>query len=150
MASTIVNARNEILTLFKTQWEADPLSASIQVFYDDVKGDVPQTGDDDTFQPSPFARVKIEHTTGGQSTLSGSIGTRTFTRNGLITVQVFTPSGQGLSLADQLVSIVVHAFEGSSTPSQVWFRNVRANEIGKSGPWFQYNVLSDFTYDEIR
>ena len=56
-----------------------------------------------------------------------------------------------MTLSDQLATIVKDAFEGVATsPGRVLFRNVRYNEVGQDGQWFQQNVLADFEYDEVR
>jgi hypothetical protein len=68
----------------------------------------------------------------------------------LLAVQIFTPSGEGLSEAYNLGKILMDAFEGYATPSQVWFRNARTNEVGPSDSWYQTNFLVDFTYDEMK
>jgi hypothetical protein len=66
-------------------------------------------------------------------------------------VQIFTFYGKGGSLSDDLATIAKNAFEGVTTsPGRVIFRDVRSQEIGQEGQWFQTNVLADFEYDEIR
>jgi hypothetical protein len=67
-----------------------------------------------------------------------------------VTVQVFVPNGQGVTLADRLCKIAAEAFEGRHTPGGVWFRNVRMREVGPDGPWVQHNVVAEFTYDELK
>lgn len=150
MAVTAATARDEILAAFKAAWDGDPTSSSIQVLYENVPGEPPTDVDAATGKVPPYVRVSARHFTGGQSTLAGATGTRTFRRDGAVTVQIFTPTGDGFTLSDSLVPIAKNAYEGAATASGVWFRNVRHNEVGTSGAWFQVNVIADFTYDEIR
>lgn len=134
-------ARNEMLTVVRDAWIAggeDPA----QLRYWDVKENPPGA--------SSWARVTVQQATGEQATLSNDDGARKFSRGGIITVQIFTPFGGGLTEADALAKIVEDAFEGQTTPSGIWFRNVRVNEIGQDGDRFQTNVLIDYTYDEIK
>lgn len=100
---------------------------------------------------APFARVTIRHGTSRQSTF-GHTGARRFVRPGIVTVQVFSPisRGGGLTLAQNLAIIARDAFEGVGTADGIWFRNVRIQEIGLSGAWFQMNVTAEFEYDEMR
>ena len=149
MTSTIKNARDEIISIFYTAWQADSTSNGLKVLYDDVISDVPTTPDADGNLPA-WARITVAHTGGTQGSLSDQNGMRRWTRTGIVTVQIFTPIGTGLSLADELSMIAVAAFEGKSTPSNIWFRNVSNKEIGTDGEWFQTNVSAEFTYDEVR
>jgi len=149
MSRTFAQARDEIHTLFKTAWDAGADTAGKKVLYVDVKTEVPKTNDSN-LNPDLWAKIFITHVEGSQATLGG-IGGRLFSREGLVTVQVFTAIGTGLSIGDRVYKVVVDAFEGKvSSSGNVWFRNVRINEIGPEGSWFQTNILADFTYDELK
>jgi len=95
------------------------------------------------------AEVGVYHTAGGQATM-GEKNNRTFRRYGYVEVLVYTPEGDGLTLADELATIVHDAFEGVTTTGGVIFRNVRATEDGKSGTSRITNVSADFEYDQIK
>lgn len=98
----------------------------------------------------PWVRVQMHHTAGGQATLSNSIGNRRFRRYGVITVQVFSPLGSSLRDPENHSKIVNDALEGVATPHDVLIRNVRMEEKGSDGHWFQTNVIADFEYDEVK
>lgn len=136
MSLTYAQARDEILTLFRTAWLASGSSAAIPLKYDDVSSDPPA-------DPS-WARVTVRHNTGGND----AIGNRLRLRTGVVTVQIFTTFGEGLASADVLGKVAVDAFHGKATSGGAWFRNVRLNEVGQDGKWFQTNVLADFEYNE--
>lgn len=136
---TYREAKDEILAIFKAAW--DP--TGWPVHYQDVRK---QRSSDE----NPWAVVTLNHSAGFQDTLSGVIGSRTFTRLGFLTTQIFVPVGKGLQEAYDLAKIVSDAFEGASTPGGVWFRDVRLNEVGRDGEFFQLNVVADFRYDEIK
>lgn len=143
--STIQEARDEILGFFTTAWNAQ--ASPPPLFYTDKHEDLPDNG--------PYARITVQHTNFAQATLGGKPalggGGRRFRRTGLITVQIFSVSGSGLTNSDPLVDLTVDTFEGEDTGSdRIEFRNVRANEIGQDGPWFQTNVLVDFEYDRVK
>lgn len=142
MSLTISEARDEILTFFKTAWDAGGSSNGLPVIYDDTKQDVPSDA-------SAWARVSVRHTAFNQATLQGET-TKRWERTGFVFVQLFTKYGNGLSLSDPLSIICLNAFEGKKTSNGVWFRNVRSNEIGQSGDWHQTNVIAEFIYDEIK
>jgi hypothetical protein len=139
MSLTYQQARDEIFEVFKQAWD----TTGYEVHYEDVRK---QRSKDE----EPWAVVTLKHAAGFQSTLSGSVGNKTFTRLGFVTIQIFTPNGKGLQEAYDLAKVVSDAFEGVSTSGGVWFRNVRLNEIGRDGEFFQLNVVVEFRYDEIK
>lgn len=139
MSLTHQQARDEILDVFKAAW--DP--TGYDVHYEDVRK---QRNKDE----EPWAIVTLKHASGFQATLSGAVGSRTFARLGFLTVQIFTPNGKGLQEAYDLAKVVSDVFEGTSTPGGVWFRNVRLNEVGRDGEFFQLNVIVEFRYDEVK
>lgn len=148
MSATIETARDDITKMFLDAWEADAISQNLPVIYWDLPNEIPSEDSGDS--PPAWARLTIQHTWGSQATLSGDTGKRRWLRRGMATVQIFTPTGDGLSLSDKLTMVAMRAFEGRSTASGIWFRYVRADEVGPDGVWFQTNVLASFEYDEVR
>lgn len=143
MSLTRRQAITEILTLFKTAWEATESGDLVK--YDNVANDnVPPT------TQVSWARVKTRHTTAQQASLSGALGTRRFERHGILTIQIFEPTGKGLSGATDLPKIIQDAYEGEETANGVWFRDVVLNEIGPDGDFFQTNIVASFEYDQIK
>lgn len=98
-----------------------------------------------------WARVTIQHGPNGSTTLAPA-GSRRIERQGLVTIQVFTPNvkGDGLTLAQKLAIIARNAFDGVGTADGLWFRQTYIKEIGPSASWYQMNILSTFQYDEQR
>ena len=140
MTATYKQAVDDILGLFKTAWD----TTSYIAIYPNVGGEVPSNVE------NPWARATVQHIDGGQASLSGGLGTQRWERSGIFTVQIFVPSGEGLSEAHILGKLITDIFEGVSTTNGVWFKNVRINEIGPDGEWYNLNVLIDFTYDEVK
>ena len=140
MSLTFEQANDEILAVFQAVWQ--PLGHV--AVYENVKGSKPGGASD------VWARVTVRHSTASQVSLANRSGVRRYQRLGVLGIQVFVPLGEGLSEAYTLSKTVADAFEGTATPGAVWFSNVRLNEIGPSGEWFQFNVLADFEYDEIK
>lgn len=143
--ATYEEARDEILAHFTTAWNAQ--ASPPLLLYDDKPRDLPDA--------APYARITLQNNTAGQVTLGGKPslggGGRRFRRNGIVTVQIFTPFGDGLTTADPLVDLAVDAFEGEDTGSdRIEFRNVRANEVGHDGVWHQTNVIAEFEYDRVK
>lgn len=135
MSLTITQARDEILALFMTAWNAQVTVPP--VFYWDITHDPPVQ--------DAWARIIVQHITGQND----GITNRRFSRTGVVTVQIFTRFGAGLSQNDTLTKIAADAFQGKATPGGAWFRNVRLREIGQDGQWFHSQVLADFEYTEV-
>lgn len=129
-------ARDVILGIFKAAW--DPRVA----VYDDVPGNIPTS-------ETVWARATIRHATGRQSSLGGDIGSRRFTDRGTVFVQVFAPVGDGSTACYEAAREVQNAFRDARNPD-VWFRDVRMNEVGADGAFEQINVLATFSYDDVR
>jgi hypothetical protein len=119
--------------MFKSAW--DP--TSVKLYYWDVADDKPSEDE--------WARITVQHSTGSNDGITNKF----FLREGIVTIQLFTNFGQGLSRNDILAKVAVDAFQGKSSPGGVWFRNVRMNEIGNDDKWFQTNILAEFQYDEV-
>jgi len=139
MSLTHQQARDEIFDVLIAAWTP----TTFPIHWEEVRK---QRSKDE----KPWAVATLQHSAGFQSTLSGAVGSRTFTRLGFLTVQIFTPNGKGLQDAYDLAKVVSDAFEGISTPGGVWFRNVRLNEVGRDGEFFQLNVVVEFRYDEVK
>lgn len=133
---TFEEARTFIYTVFTAVWgETGP------VIWQDVGGNPPR-------KAIPYACPSIHHGKGGQRTLVGDVGQRRFERTGIIRIQIFAPLGDGMVRAYQLAQLVSNAYEDAR--SDVWFRNTRIREMGASGAFEQVDVLTDFSYDEVR
>jgi len=96
-----------------------------------------------------WARITVKHNISTQQSLGGP-GGRIFNRKGIVLMEVYTPTGDGLTQARNLGTILANAFEGVSTPNGVWFRNTRLNEVEPEGAWSRVNVITEFEYDEVR
>ncbi len=140
MTATFDQANNEILALFKTAWDTTGFIA----LYENLEGAKPIT-------QVAHAKVTVRYGKGGQVSLANGAGNKRFERNGILTVQIFIPNGQGLSQGYTLGKTVTDAFEGKSTsPGNVWFRNVHLKPIGPDGEWYQLNAIVEFLYDEVK
>lgn len=139
MTTTYAQARDDIFGQVYGAWTP---TGWTMFFPDKEESEKPTT--------EPWARVSLRHSTGSQATLANHDSVRRYRRTGNVFVQVFTPTGEGLSRNYDLCKIVADALEGQSTPRGVWFRNVRLNEIGPTDAWFQVNVEAEFEYDEIK
>lgn len=111
---------------------------SVAILWPDTPTDIPSG--------QPYIRPTIRHATGGQSSLSDQSGIRKFTHAGVLIVQLFAPVGDGMTDSDKMTQAFLTYFE-TLRSSQVWYRNIRATEIGKQGSAEQVNFLAEFSYD---
>lgn len=137
---------NEVFSLIKTQWALANWShfgaaPAIKWQNDDEGG--PGTA-------TPFARVAMIHTDGGQASLSDEDGNRAFEHSGTLFVQCFAPDKgrRGFDDAQRIAEVAKGILQGKRT-SNVIFRRVRLEELGADGSgFFQVNVLADFEWYE--
>lgn len=141
MSLTFEEAFDDMADMFKAAWDTTNLAAA----YEDLADDDPLPKGD-----ASWARFSVRHEESFQASMGAALNQRQFRRRGTITVQIFTPSGKGLSERLTLAKVVSDAFEGRSSPGGVWFKNVKMNEIGRDGYFFQTNVLINFEYDEVK
>ncbi len=139
MSLTYDQAVDEILVMLKASWD----TTGYPVIYENVAADQPST-------ITPYLVVTLRHATGEQASLANDNGVKRFRRDGLCVAQIRVPAGEGLSNAYSLAKIVGDAFEGKASPGGIWFRDIRINEVGPDGEWFQINTLFNFTYDEVK
>lgn len=146
---TLPEAKDEMFGLFKTKWEADTPAingaVAIPVQWPGVDKQAPPAAD------GAYAAIFIKHGQSRQATL-GETGNRRFTRTGLIIVQCFAPISRGdaSTFAENAAIIARDAYEGVGTDSGIWFRNARVTEIGSDKTWYQFNMVVEFQYDELK
>ena len=117
----------------------------MEIRWDDVEKNNPPAVDTSWF------RYTMQHTDGGQASLSCQHGERRWRRDGLIIVQCFGSLDKGgKTLAQRMAESARDAYQGTSTPSGVWFRNATTQEVGRDDGWYQVNAIIQFTYDEVR
>lgn len=148
MAAQIELVSDEILELFRDYWISNAQTVSGLSYTPELlfEQDQREHGDDNL----AWARVKIIHNSSSAPTLGGP-GFRRFSRYGSLYVNVFARyvDGSGYTVAQRLAQVARDAVEGKST-TNVWFRACRINEKGRDGPWFQINLVADFTWDEVK
>lgn len=151
MATTQALATDEILLKLKTAWDADAGTAvggsTPALVYEATEKDMkphPSTLD------APWGRVVIRHGGGRQLTMGG-IGRRRFMRNGTIWVQCFYPWKEGADLtpAEALAVVARNAYEGERSRN-LTFKGVAAQERGRDGLFYRWDVLVKFEWYEIK
>jgi hypothetical protein len=94
--------------------------------------------------------VAVQHIAGDQAALAGGLGQRRWQTHGILTVEIRCPVKQGgLTLADDLATIMVDALRGKSTPNGVWFREVVGREVPPKDGNSRTTVSAEFVYQEI-
>jgi hypothetical protein len=141
VTATVEQARDQINTLIKAAMDAN--APSTVIVWDDQKAPA-------ALGNSPWVRVSVRHNSGGQSTISRVNGKSRYSRSGTVYVNLFAQPGDGLRTIDPLTKIALDAFEGKTTPGQIWFTKARVRELGVVEGWYQVNVLVNFSYDDIK
>lgn len=137
---TYAAAHSAIRDRFKTQWEAS-FSPAPAVQYPNVEFEVPNL--------DAWARLNIVQA-GSQWASMGDPGNNVERNVGQVTVQIFTPSGEGEGLALEYADVVRGIFrDWRNAPSGLRFLvPPYARQIGVSGKWYQVNVVAPFEFDD--
>lgn len=140
--TTLIESRNDILTLLKTAWDADSEASLIEMIYTNVPQSQPINDDD-----HPWARASIIHGAGGQIGMGGAQNLHD--REGILVVQLFVPLNYVMSKLDALKELIISTFEGVTSPNGVRFGESRITKVGNDGNWYQENVAVDFTFEKL-
>ncbi len=146
---TTDQARNDILTFFTTNFDLISINSSLGldvlpiVIYDNKEKPPQDSG-------KSWLRVAIRPNLGEQETL-GKSGNRRFLKHGILFIQIFTPLGKGLELADYLSDNILDFLEGGETVThKIPFNEVSPpNDLGNEGTWNQVNIKANFFYENI-
>lgn len=124
-----------IWNFFATRW-----GNTTKVAYDDVDFTIPSG--------ETWVRLNVKTVDGYQASIGAPTNNRQ-RREGIITVQVFSPQGQGSIDARKKADLVIGHFLNQEA-SGIIFYDVHAREVGNDGAgWYQINVLIKFRYDHI-
>lgn len=142
--TTATQARGAINNAINDAWLASGVTSGFQMQWDNVKLD-PVVEDADG-NPLAYARTTIRTFTSTQETLGG-VGSRKHQTEGQVVVQIFTPSGDGHTLADAIVEVLKVAVRNIRV-GDLWFFDAVPREVGIDGPHFQTNFVAGFRYAE--
>lgn len=153
MTAAYNEARDQIFALFKTAWDANTAALTPGAYVPEVRWQGKEVG---TKPPSDkhWARISTQSVLETQATLSDCVeepGKSRYESSGLVFVQVFSPKSQATAyeVGQQLAIVARNAFRGKKTSGQVWFRNVRINNLDPENLFYRFNVVAEYEYDEV-
>lgn len=132
---TPTEARNEIMKRY-----LDNFTGQFPIAVDNKKFDKPDG--------VKWVRLTIKFNSGNQDSL-GRENNRKFTKQGLIFVQVFTPSNKGTDDNDDLCNSSLNLLDGVRI-NDLWLYRGRIKTIGSDGEFYQQNVVVEFEFENIR
>lgn len=148
MACTPAEARDEIYTHFTDRWIASDIR-------DPMPGIRYQGKEKGAIPDGAFVRLSMQQVRSPQSAHTmpadpGPSGAQ-FTTYGLIFAQVFVPASErdGYYNGELLATLARDIFRNGETPSGVWFRNARFNELEPDGSKLRWNIKVEYEYNEI-
>lgn len=129
---TYEEAQDVIFSRFKDNWD----ELACPIFYEALDKERDKSNE-------AVCSIILRNTSSNQRTLGKN--RRQFERNGIATISIYTPTGNGLSESNALATLAVNIFEGESD-SGLWYRNVTNNEAGKIGIYQLNLILIEFQY----
>lgn len=145
---TFSEAAATIRTRFATELHA---ARDILIAFDNVAGlydggGVTHTEPKDTSgNPVPWVRLNTRPGDAFQVSLGKN---RTFRHPGTVIVQIFTISGTGDGLAQQIADDVAAALRGVTVDGVRFKATSPPQYVGPDGPWYQVNCVTPFEYDD--
>lgn len=152
MTATYNQARDQIFALFKAAWDAQ--TTALAGYVPEVRYQGLEVGEKPDGSKH-WCRISTQSVTEEQATLSTCVeepGKSRYESSGLVFVQIFSPKSEatGYEVGQQLAQVARNAFRGKkTTPGEVWFRNVRINNISPENLLYRFNVVAEYEYDEI-
>lgn len=147
-------ARKEIFALIKAAWD-DKAPAIVgaatapEIRYQGVeKGALP--GADKYWMRAGTQMVET-----GQSSFAVTEHTARgvrYTTDGIVILQLFAPMSavDGYAKGELLAYAAQCMFMAANTPSGVWFRRPRINELDNDGTFYRWNVFADYQFDQAK
>lgn len=153
MTANFVTAEDEINSMFLAGWRA---GAPAIVGYEP---EIRWTGKQELNTPGTdkhWCRFGVQQVDSAQVAMgtrsNNAEGARRYTDYGFLIVELFCPKSDGAAWMNgkRLAQMAREIFRGKSTPSCVWFRNVRIIPIAPETNFYRLHVIADYEYDEIK
>jgi hypothetical protein len=151
MAATLELVIDELLGTLNSFWQANAqtvsgLSYTPELVWESRRDERPKVDPN-----RAYADVYIRHNSSGVATLGKPAK---YDRYGSVYLNIYAPfvDSSGYAIALRLAQCARDAYEGKRTdPSGLaWFRHCRINEQGRQGPFYQVNLVLDFTWEEVK
>lgn len=88
-----------------------------------------------------------------QATVDGSgRGPKVHEERGMLFVEIYAPltDPEGFERAGKLAELVQDVYQNAETPSGVWFRSVRINDLNDDGKSYRFNVVGQYLFDKLK
>lgn len=148
MTATYLTAQDAIFGQFNTDWAAGATAIVgyiPRVFFQGV------TREDKPEPNKHFVRVSVQTVSDRQVTFRGADGLRRYRTDGLVIVQLFAPVSEagGWRKCQRLAVLARDVYRGRTASGNIWFRNVRLNELPPENAWDRINVIAEYQFDEL-
>jgi len=149
MNTTVTQAADDILSMFKTGWEVPDSAADlgggtyVPVYWPNVDTDGP------TDVAAEWVRITFINSGTGRHAGIGS-GTGRYKKVGAVIFQVFVEKGMGPDRSNALVQQIVDVFDGKTSTNGVLFTDTAIEVIGADQGWWNVNTTVDFEFSEFK
>lgn len=123
---------------------------TMEIFWPNVQGDIPQLRAAPTDAPPPWAQVRWQHNDSVKIGIGQVDGKSRYENQGVLTVELYMVGGRGLLQNAELTTHICNAFRGVRGPSGVLYKAVSPKDIGPVALWFRTDVVVTFTYEEFK
>lgn len=151
MTTTLSNAVAELNKLFNDYWKLNTVA---------IAGYIPEirwNGNEKSTAPDSskfWCYHSVLNVTEEQKTLSNAVaapGQKRYESEGIIIVQLYCPKSilNSKDKGRQLATVAKNSYRGKQTVTGIWLRNVRIVDVEPEELYYRFNVIGDYSFDEI-
>ena len=145
MTLTAEQATDAAMTAISTIWAASSVTSGIPLRFGDVRFDKGGESPQGSTDPEPYARVVAQPTLSIQTTQ----GRHRWQTTDVVTIQTFTPPGDGWLLADQIRDAVLNGLRSiMGQPDGLSWIDTSHTRVGTVGAHVQMDINASYFYFE--
>ena len=163
MPATQEEAYDQAVAALLAVWEHDPAATWTVPTADDPSNVIdgvriewpnkPENRDRDkqsaANKTKPWAKFLWQPVTGRQTNIGTATGGDRYEHTGLMTLEIYTPLHEGLTLGMALYKMAASAFQGKTTSGGMFFKNPRPRIVGADKGSHRVDFQMDFQFDEV-
>ena len=147
MSITYEEAKDEMFSTFLTHWQANVLNVlnySPEVRWRNLEVSAPP----DTTKH--YVRVAQQTKNEEQISLPNSNGKKLYESTGFLTIQMYFSKATLADGDDESLPVIAKESFRSAASSDVWYRNSRIKELPPEEDYYRVDVITDYTYSEVK
>lgn len=144
MSLTLDEATSAINQFVRDAWQADPITATVPLYFDQTPFDKPGAPVPPELVANPWALCTQQIAESTQFAMGCSESNTT----GQVSVAIYGSPGSGGVFVTQAAGVLLRAYRTVLPTGGVDFNNARLERVGNVGAWYLGNALANFRFTE--